>query len=71
MGEYIFFVDLVLPSDGAHPLALALDQLRPLCEHLALFGTYPVDTVPLDTMPLDEPAATEAPAAVDSGVSGT
>jgi prephenate dehydratase len=46
MGEYIFFVDLMLPTDGGKPLALALDQLRPLCEHLALFGTYPLDTVP-------------------------
>jgi prephenate dehydratase len=44
LGEYIFFVDLVLPPNGAGPLQLALDQLRPLCEHLALFGTYPLDT---------------------------
>ncbi|MFN6351701.1 MAG: hypothetical protein ACK40D_02345, partial [Cyanobacteriota bacterium] len=44
MGEYIFFVDLMLPAEGAEPLRLALDQLRPLCEHLALFGTYPLDT---------------------------
>jgi prephenate dehydratase len=48
MGEYIFFVDLVLPSAGAEPLKLALDQLRPLCEHLALFGTYPLDTLPAE-----------------------
>ena len=45
MGEYIFFVDLVLPPNGSVPLELALDQLRPLCEHLALFGTYPLDTL--------------------------
>jgi prephenate dehydratase len=45
MGEYIFFVDLMLPVDGGAPLRLALDQLRPLCEHLTLFGTYPVDSL--------------------------
>jgi prephenate dehydratase len=46
MGEYLFFVDLVLPAEGgASALQLALDQLRPLCEHLTLFGTYPLDTV--------------------------
>jgi len=46
MGEYLFFVDLVLPAEGgASALQLALEQLRPLCEHLTLFGTYPLDTV--------------------------
>jgi prephenate dehydratase len=45
MGEYIFFVDLELPS-GQEPLLQALDQLRPLCEHLAVFGAYPI--TPLD-----------------------
>jgi prephenate dehydratase len=45
MGEYLFFVDLMLPPSGADALTLALDQLRPLCEHLTLFGTYPLDTV--------------------------
>lgn len=41
MGEYIFFVDLELP-EGATPLEAALAELRPLCEHLALFGAYPI-----------------------------
>ena len=41
MGEYIFFVDLELP-DGSIPLEEALAELAPLCEHLALFGAYPV-----------------------------
>jgi prephenate dehydratase len=41
MGEYIFFVDLELP-DGSTPLEAALAELAPLCEHLALFGAYPV-----------------------------
>jgi prephenate dehydratase len=41
MGEYIFFVDLELGGSG-QALPQALDQLRPLCEHLALFGTYPL-----------------------------
>ncbi|MFN9629615.1 MAG: prephenate dehydratase [Cyanobacteriota bacterium] len=54
MGEYIFFVDLMLPADGGAPLHQALDQLRPLCEHLALFGSYPVDSL----SPVDDPAET-------------
>ena len=41
MGEYIFFVDLELP-DGSTPLEAALAELSPLCEHLALFGAYPI-----------------------------
>jgi prephenate dehydratase len=43
MGEYIFFVDLELP-EGQPSAALeeALQELRPLCEHLALFGAYPL-----------------------------
>jgi prephenate dehydratase len=41
MGEYIFFVDLELP-DGSTPLEAALAELEPLCEHLALFGAYPI-----------------------------
>ncbi|MBM5803199.1 MAG: prephenate dehydratase [Cyanobacteria bacterium K_DeepCast_35m_m2_155] len=44
MGEYIFFVDLELgaPAADAQALAAVLDDLRPLCEHLALFGAYPL-----------------------------
>ncbi|MEB3235538.1 MAG: prephenate dehydratase [Cyanobacteriota bacterium] len=44
MGEYIFFVDLELAS-GAEPSALeaVLSDLKPLCEHLALFGAYPLN----------------------------
>jgi prephenate dehydratase len=60
MGEYIFFVDLELAADagadadgdadgdGAAPcsgLDAALAELTPLCEHLALFGTYPLTTL--------------------------
>lgn len=41
MGEYIFFVDLELAAP-ASPLQQALADLRPLCEHLALFGAYPL-----------------------------
>jgi prephenate dehydratase len=41
MGEYIFFVDLEL-TGGASQLDGALEDLRPLCEHLALFGAYPI-----------------------------
>ena len=41
MGEYIFFIDLDLPL-GHQPLEQALEELRPLCEHLAVFGSYPL-----------------------------
>jgi prephenate dehydratase len=41
MGEYIFFVDLELP-DGMAPLEHAMAELQPLCEHLTLFGAYPL-----------------------------
>ena len=43
MGEYIFFVDLEL-VDGAEAEAVkaVLADLTPLCEHLALFGAYPL-----------------------------
>lgn len=44
MGEYIFFVDLELDADsGAAALQGVLDDLAPLCEHLALFGAYPLN----------------------------
>ena len=42
MGEYVFFVDLELPA-GPAALESALAELQPLCEHLALFGAYPLD----------------------------
>ena len=52
MGEYIFFVDLELPA-GPLPLTGALQDLAPLCEHLVLFGTYPITTLASE----DEPTA--------------
>ncbi len=43
MGEYIFFVDLELPEgQPSASLEEALQELRPLCEHLTLFGAYPL-----------------------------
>ena len=51
MGEYLFFVDLELPQ-GSEPLEKALAELRPHCEHLALFGAYP-----LTNLALEAPAA--------------
>jgi prephenate dehydratase len=47
MGEYIFFVDLELGGDVAQ-LDGALEDLRPLCEHLALFGAYPLTNLAAD-----------------------
>ena len=61
LGEYLFFVDLELdtsealqglpdqdqaPNDAAASiLEQALNALDPLCEHLALFGTYPISSL--------------------------
>ncbi len=47
MGEYLFFVDLEQP-EGSGPLERALVELRPLCEHLTLFGAYPLDNLAAD-----------------------
>ena len=44
MGEYIFFVDLEL-SQGPEPLQQAIAELQPLCEHLAVFGAYPITQI--------------------------
>jgi len=44
MGEYIFFVDLE-QGKAPEPLQQALDRLGPLCEHLVLFGAYPLTIV--------------------------
>jgi prephenate dehydratase len=45
MGEYIFFVDLELKAaEDQRALQEVLDDLRPLCEHLALFGVYPLSS---------------------------
>jgi len=41
MGEYLFFVDLELPADP-RPLEQAIEELSGHCQHLALFGTYPI-----------------------------
>jgi prephenate dehydratase len=51
MGEYIFFVDLELP-EGAVPLERALVELQPLCQHLALFGSYPLTNLADEEAPL-------------------
>ncbi len=50
MGEYIFFVDLEL-TGGAAQLDGALADLRPLCEHLALFGAYPITNLAAEAEP--------------------
>jgi len=45
MGEYIFFVDLELGgAAAASALREVMADLKPLCEHLALFGAYPLTT---------------------------
>jgi len=44
MGEYLFFVDLELPADSGS-LEQAVAELAGHCEHLVLFGTYPISIV--------------------------
>ena len=67
LGEYLFFVDLELESaqdphqprpersepqaSSSSSLEQALASLEPLCEHLALFGTYPLDIEADDSDP--------------------
>jgi prephenate dehydratase len=51
MGEYIFFADLEI-SGGSAQLEGALAELRPLCEHLAVFGAYPITTAEAEGEPL-------------------
>jgi prephenate dehydratase len=46
LGEYIFFVDLEC-GEAVESLQRALVRLRPLCEHLVLFGAYPLTTATL------------------------
>ncbi|MCP4743129.1 MAG: prephenate dehydratase, partial [Actinomycetales bacterium] len=43
IGEYVFFLDVELSSaeDSSVALMELIDDLRPLCEHLAHFGAYP------------------------------
>ena len=42
LGEYVFFVDVELPSPGSSAVLVTLEtRLQPLCEHLADFGAYP------------------------------
>lgn len=41
LGEYVFFVDVELPTGGGTLLQQLTDRLAPLCEHLAQFGAYP------------------------------
>ena len=40
-GEYVFFVDVDLPSNQPDALPELIAQLEPFCEHLAHFGAYP------------------------------
>jgi len=58
MGEYLFFVDLELPDD---PLRLdqAIEELSALCQHLALFGTYPITNLSGESGPGREVVASK------------
>ncbi|MEB3271877.1 MAG: prephenate dehydratase [Synechococcus sp.] len=60
MGEYIFFVDLEL-AETAEVLPQALERLRPLCQHLVLFGAYPLTNLAAEESA--EPGSAGAPRA--------
>jgi len=47
MGEYIFFVDLELPTTST-AVEQALAELEPLCGNLAHFGAYPLTNLALE-----------------------
>ena len=48
LGEYVFFLDVELPSGGGALLQQLTERLAPLCEHLAQFGAYPSSELPED-----------------------
>ena len=48
LGEYVFFLDVDLPSGGGPLLQQLTERLAPLCEHLAQFGAYPSSELPED-----------------------
>ena len=48
LGEYVFFLDVALPSGGGALLQQLTERLAPLCEHLAQFGAYPSSELPED-----------------------
>ena len=48
LGEYVFFLDVDLPSGGGALLQQLTERLAPLCEHLAQFGAYPSSELPED-----------------------
>ena len=48
LGEYVFFLDVDLPSGGGALLQQLTERLAPLCEHLAQFGAYPSFELPED-----------------------
>jgi prephenate dehydratase len=50
MGEYIFFVDLELPTKSSQ-VEQALAELEPLCGNLAHFGAYPLTNLALEESP--------------------
>ena len=50
MGEYIFFVDLELPTTTS-AVQQALAELEPLCGNLAHFGAYPLTNLALEEGP--------------------
>ena len=40
LGEYVFFIDIDLQNSLGNEYEILLDNLKPICEHLADFGTY-------------------------------
>ena len=40
-GEYVFFIDVELNKSRANAHLEIMNSLKPLCEHLVHFGSYP------------------------------
>ncbi len=41
LGEYVFFMDVDLSNKNQDTINLLIESLKPLCEHLVHFGSYP------------------------------
>ncbi len=45
LGEYVFFVDVEIPKSKPEAYQLLINDLAPLCERLADFGSYPSNEI--------------------------
>ena len=48
LGEYVFFVDIETSNCAEDSHVKLLERLRPLCEHIVHFGSYPTSAIESD-----------------------